>query len=131
MKEYLDSVICCLLTFPWGLTVILLAAAVLGAAVLFFARRKIWFLTPLHLLIFGTFLSATIYFVPFYSAELSHWQTFFVSVQHALRLFALDGDFIADGQLTLAVINPACMVLFAIVLIAILIKRRSDKEDEE
>ena len=94
MKEYLDSVICCLLTFPWGLTVILLAAAVLGAAVLFFARRKIWFLTPLHLLIFGTFLSATIYFVPFYSAEFSHWQTFFVSVQHALRLFALDGDFI-------------------------------------
>ena len=49
----------------------------------------------------------------------------------ATVMHALDGDFIADGQLTLAVINPACMVLFAIVLIAILIKRRSDKEDEE
>lgn len=49
----------------------------------------------------------------------------------ATIMHALDGDFIADGQLTLAVINPACMVLFAIVLIAILIKRRSDKEDEE
>lgn len=49
----------------------------------------------------------------------------------ATIMHVLDGDFIADGQLTLAVINPACMVLFAIVLIAILIKRRSDKEDEE
>ena len=49
----------------------------------------------------------------------------------ATIMHALDGDFIADGKLTLAVINPACMVLFAIVLIAILIKRRSDKEDEE
>ena len=50
----------------------------------------------------------------------------------ATVMHAVDGDFIADGRLTLAVINPACMVLFAIVLVTILIKRRSDEaEDEE
>ena len=47
-------------------------------------------------------------------------------------MHAVDGDFIRDGRLTIAVINPACLVLFAVVLIAILIKRRSDEaEDEE
>ena len=43
---------------------------------------------------------------------------------------ALDGAFVEDGQLTTAVISPACMVVFAIALIAILIKRRSDKAEE-
>ena len=49
----------------------------------------------------------------------------------ATIMHAADGDFVADGQLTLAVINPACMVLFAAVLVAILIKRRSDKAEED
>ena len=49
----------------------------------------------------------------------------------ATIMHALDGDFIDGGQLTTAVINPACMVVFAVVLVTILIKRRSDKEDEE
>ena len=44
---------------------------------------------------------------------------------------ALDGAFVEDGQLTTAAINPACMVVFAIALIAILLKRRSDKEEDE
>ena len=48
----------------------------------------------------------------------------------ATIMHALDGDFIDGGQLTTAVINPACMVVFAVVLIAILIKRRSDKAEE-
>ena len=48
----------------------------------------------------------------------------------ATIMHVLDGDFIADGQLTLAVINPACMVVFAVVLATILIKRRSDKAEE-
>ena len=43
---------------------------------------------------------------------------------------ALDGAFIENGRLTTAVINPACMVVFAVVLAAILIKRRSDKAEE-
>ena len=43
---------------------------------------------------------------------------------------ALDGAFVEDGQLTTEVISPACMVVFAIALIAILIKRRSDKAEE-
>ena len=49
----------------------------------------------------------------------------------ATIMHAVDGDFICDGQLTLSAINPACMVLFAAVLIAILLKRRSDKEEDE
>ena len=43
---------------------------------------------------------------------------------------ALDGAFVENGQLTTATISPACMVVFAIALIAILIKRRSDKAEE-
>ena len=49
----------------------------------------------------------------------------------ATIMHAVDGDFLRDGQLTLSAINPACMVLFAAVLITILIKRRSDKEEDE
>ena len=43
----------------------------------------------------------------------------------------VDGDFLRDGQLTVAVINPACMVVFAVVLIAILVKRSCDKQEGE
>jgi len=44
----------------------------------------------------------------------------------------VDGDFIENGQLTLAVINPACMVLFAIVLAAVLVKlRQAGREESE
>ena len=49
----------------------------------------------------------------------------------ATVMHAVDGDFIRDGQLTIAVINPACMVLFAVVLIAILVKRSRDKAEED
>ena len=49
----------------------------------------------------------------------------------ATVMHAVDGDFIEDGQLTIAVINPACMVLFAIVLIAIFIKRSRDRAEED
>ena len=50
----------------------------------------------------------------------------------ATIMHAVDGDFIENGRLTLAVINPACMALFAIVLAAVLIKIRRDRaEDEE
>ncbi|MBE6919632.1 MAG: hypothetical protein E7469_08115 [Ruminococcaceae bacterium] len=49
----------------------------------------------------------------------------------ATIMHAVDGDFVADGQLTLAVINPACMVVFAVALVAILIKRSRDKREDE
>lgn len=48
----------------------------------------------------------------------------------ATIMHALDGDFLKDGRLTLAIINPACMVLFAVVLITVLIKLRRDKAGE-
>ena len=49
----------------------------------------------------------------------------------ATIMHAVDGDFIADGRVTLAVINPACMVVFAVALVAILIKRSRDKREDE
>ena len=49
----------------------------------------------------------------------------------ATIMHAADGDFISGGQLTLAVVNPACMVLFAIALVAILIKRHGDRQEDE
>ena len=49
----------------------------------------------------------------------------------ATVMHAVDGDFIADGRVTLAVINPACMVVFAVALVAILIKRSRDKREDE
>ena len=48
----------------------------------------------------------------------------------ATIMHAVDGDFVADGQLTLAVINPACMVIFAIVLVAVLCRLRQIKREE-
>jgi len=50
----------------------------------------------------------------------------------ATIMHAVDGDFIENGQLTLAVVNPACMVLFAIVLAAVLVKlRQAGREESE
>lgn len=48
----------------------------------------------------------------------------------ATVMHAADGDFVRDGQLTLAVINPACMVLFALVLLAVFLKLRQEKQEE-
>ena len=44
---------------------------------------------------------------------------------------ALDGAFVENGQLTLSVLSPACMVVFAIVLVTIFIKRRCDQEEAD
>lgn len=48
----------------------------------------------------------------------------------ATIMHAVDGDFVAGGKLTLAVINPACMVLFAVVLLAVLCRLRQIKREE-
>lgn len=49
----------------------------------------------------------------------------------ATIMHIVDGDFVRDGQLTLAVLNPACMVIFAIAMAAILIKRHGDRQEDE
>ncbi len=49
----------------------------------------------------------------------------------ATIMHAVDGDFLKDGRLTLAFINPACMVIFVIVLVTVLVKVRRDKADGE
>ena len=50
----------------------------------------------------------------------------------ATVLHAVEGTFVEEGLLTIDVLAPAVMVLFAIVLAVLLVKQRSDKaEDEE
>ena len=48
----------------------------------------------------------------------------------ATIMHAVDGDFVEDGKLTIAVLNPACMVLFAVVLVAVLCRLRQIKREE-
>ena len=50
----------------------------------------------------------------------------------ATILHAVEGTFVEDGMLTIDIMAPCVMVLFAIVLVTMLVKLRSDKaEDEE
>lgn len=50
----------------------------------------------------------------------------------ATVLHAVEGTFVEDGLLTVDVLAPVVMVMFAAVLVALLCKQRSDKaEDEE
>lgn len=49
----------------------------------------------------------------------------------ATVMHAVEGSFVEDGLLTVAVLNPACLVLFGIVLVTLLIKLRRDKADGE
>ncbi|MBR5217194.1 MAG: hypothetical protein IKV68_02420 [Oscillospiraceae bacterium] len=50
----------------------------------------------------------------------------------ATVLHAIDGTFVEEGLLTIDVLAPAVMVLFAVVLAVLLVKQRGDKaEDEE
>ena len=48
----------------------------------------------------------------------------------ATVMHAVEGDFVVNGRLTLAAISPACMVVFTVVLVAIVLKRRRDKREE-
>jgi len=48
----------------------------------------------------------------------------------ATIMHAADGAFVEDGKLTIAVLNPACMVLFAVVLVAVLCRLRQIKREE-
>ena len=49
-----------------------------------------------------------------------------VTVMHAV-----EGNFVEDGLLTVSILPPACMILFGIVLVTLLIKQRRDKAEED
>ena len=51
-------------------------------------------IVPGHIIFLGTFVSAVFYFLPWYALQLTPWQNFFTSIQHAFRLFSFDGDFV-------------------------------------
>ena len=81
-----------LLILTWGIAVIDMFLS---------KKRKGRIVTPINLLIFGTFVSATLYFYPFIFDELKKMQdgtvgynALFNSAQFAFRLFILDGEMI-------------------------------------
>ena len=48
----------------------------------------------------------------------------------ATIMHIVDGDFVIDGRLTLSVINPACMVIFTVVLVVVFFRLRQIKREE-
>ena len=81
----------------WRCSVIIFLAFIV-IAIIFWILSKCGKKVPLtagHILFIGTFVSAVVYFMPWYSIQLENgWQAFMTSVQHAFRLFSFDGDFV-------------------------------------
>ena len=85
----------------WSIAVALLGLAVIDAiAVLFFRYKRKRILTPNRALILGTWASASVMFYPLYLRELEgtvgvaeYIRAGLVSIQHSIRLFAFDGDY--------------------------------------
>lgn len=85
----------------WSIAVALLGLAVIDAiAVLFFRYKRKRILTPNRALILGTWASASVMFYPLYLRELEgvvslaeYIKAGLVSIQHSIRLFAFDGDY--------------------------------------
>ncbi len=85
----------------WIVALVLFGITVVEAlAVLFLRYKRKRILTPNRALILGTFVSASILFFPLYIKELAdsvsvaaYIKAALVSVQHAIRLFAFDGDY--------------------------------------
>ena len=85
----------------WSIAVALLGFAVIDAiAVLFFRYKRKRILTPNRALILGTWASASVMFYPLYLRELEgtvgvaeYIRAGLVSIQHSIRLFAFDGDY--------------------------------------
>lgn len=86
----------------WGASAFLLLSALIDAFViskLRYKRKRI--LTPNKMLILGTFASSTILLCPIYLEIFSdsiwwvEWgKSILISMQHAIRLFAFDGDYL-------------------------------------
>ena len=77
---------------PILFTVTLIVALVLTILLYFFKCIKKITITPTNILFVGTFISAMSFFMPIYMNELTTFQAVMNSIQHAFRLFALDGD---------------------------------------
>lgn len=85
----------------WSIALALLGLAVIDAiAVLFFRYKRKRILTPNRALILGTWASASVMFYPLYLRELEgtvgvaeNIRAGLVSIQHSIRLFAFDGDY--------------------------------------
>lgn len=85
----------------WSLAVAILGLAVIDAiAVLFFRYKRKRILTSNRALILGTWASASVMFYPLYLKELEgtvgvaeYIKAGLVSIQHSIRLFAFDGDY--------------------------------------
>ena len=85
----------------WSIAVAILGLAVIDAiAVLFFRYKRKRILTPNRALILGTWASASVMFYPLYLRELEgvvsvaeYIKAGLVSIQHSIRLFAFDGDY--------------------------------------
>lgn len=85
----------------WFIAVAILGLAVIDAiAVLLFRYKRKRILTPNRALIVGTWGSASVLFYPLYLRELEgavsvaeYLKAGLVSIQHSIRLFAFDGDY--------------------------------------
>ena len=85
----------------WGVAFVIFSFTAVDAFIiskLKYKRKRV--LTPNKALILGTFSSATILFCPLYLEEFTdsvgfvEWgKTIMISIQHSIRLFAFDGDY--------------------------------------
>lgn len=79
----------------WGISfVIFVLTLILSLILAIFNRKSKSVFTANKTLFAGTFFSAFAYCLPIYFIKLSTLQAVFASFHHALRFFALDGDFI-------------------------------------
>ena len=105
----------------WGISATVFLVAILDAFVLSklkYKRKRI--LTPNKMLILGTFVSATILLCPIYLEKFSdsigwvEWgKSVLLSMQHAIRLFAFEGDFMEFFDTdTITSLTPLVQMLY-------------------
>lgn len=105
----------------WGISATIFLVAILDAFVLSklkYKRKRI--LTPNKMLILGTFVSATILLCPIYLEKFSdsigwvEWgKSVLLSMQHAIRLFAFEGDFMEFFDTdTITSLTPLVQMLY-------------------
>lgn len=80
----------------WKISSVILLGFVLLSIIVYILSKygKKVSISPLHILFVGTFIAAVVHFWPWYSLQLTPWQTALNSIQHAFRLFSFDGDFV-------------------------------------
>ena len=105
----------------WGISAVIILTTLMHALILSKLRyKRNRFLTPNKVLIIGTFFSATVLFFPVYFGKLSDsigWvrcgKSILLSMQHAIRLFAFEGDFMEffDAD-TITSLTPLVQMLY-------------------